>query len=108
MKRFFGFLEQIRRSPKKIPSFLLNIIKNDARSTTGQNLRNMMLLFDKNSIDEIEEKDIIEYVYAPVESKDEWKVQMTKELIDVKNKELEIENLSKEEVDLMIEYLCTS
>ena len=83
-------------------------MKNDARSTTGQNLRNMMLLFDKNSIDEIEEKDIIEYVYAPVESKDEWKLQMIKELIDVKNKELEIENLSKEELDHMIEYLCTS
>ena len=83
-------------------------MKDDARSTTGQNLRNMMLLFNKNSIDEIEEKDIIEYVYAPVESHDEWKLQMIKELIDVKNKELEIENLSKEEVDHMIEYLCTS
>ena len=32
----------------------------------------------------------------------------TYELIDVKNKELEIENLSKEEIDHMIEYLCTS
>ena len=83
-------------------------MKINARSTTGQNLRNMMLLFNKNSIDEIEEKDIIEYVYAPVENKDEWKLQMIKELIDVKNKELEIENLSKEEVDHMIEYLCTN
>ena len=69
-------------------------MKNDARSTTGQNLRNMMLLFNKNSIDEIEEKDIIEYVYAPVENKDEWKLQVIEELIDVKNKELEIGNLS--------------
>ena len=104
MKRFFGFLEQIRRSPTKIPSFLLNIIKNDARSTTGQNPRNMMLLFDKNSIDDIKEKDILlEFVYAPVEKNDEWKIQMIKELINVKNKELEIENISNDKAELMIE-----
>ena len=75
---------------------------------TGQNLRNMMLLFDKNSIDDIKEKDILEFVYAPVENNDEWKIQMVKELIDVKNKELEIENISNDEVELMTEYLCTS
>ena len=108
MKRFLGFLEQIRRSPKKIPSFLLNIIKNDARSSTGQNLRNMMLLFDKNSIDDIKEKDILEFVYAPVENNDEWKIQMIRELIHVRNTGLEIENVSNDEVELMIEYLCTS
>ena len=108
MKRFFGFLEQIKRSAKKIPSFLLNTIKNDARSMTGQNLRNMMLLFDKNSKDDIKEKDILlEFVYAPVEKNDEWKIQMIKELIDGKNKELEIENISNDKVELMIEYLCT-
>ena len=68
-------------------------MKNDARSTTGYNLRNMMLLFKKNHIDDISEKDIIEYVYAPVEKNDEWKIQIMKELIDVKNGELQIENI---------------
>ena len=67
-----------------------------------------MLLFDKNRIEDIEEKDVIEYIYAPVETNDAWKVQMVKELIDVKNDELLVDNLSKEEVEFMIESLCTS
>ena len=108
MRRFFSFLLQIKSSAKKIPSFLLNIIRKDARSTTGQNLRNMMLLFNKNSIDDIKESDISEYIYAPVEKKDEWKIQLLKELIDVKNDKPQLENISKEEADFMIEYLCTS
>ena len=107
MKRFLSLLSQINRSPKKVPRFLLNTIKNDARSTTGLNLRNMMLLFKKNNIDDVVEKDIIEYTYAPVEEKDEWKIQMVKELIDVKNDEVQIENITKEEADLIIEFLCT-
>ena len=108
MKRFLSFLSQIKRSKKKVPSFLLNMIKYDVRSTTGYNLRNMMLLFNKNRIEDIEEKDVIEYIYAPVETNDAWKVQMVKELIDVKNDELLVDNLSKEEVEFMIESLCTS
>ena len=70
-------------------------------------MRNMMLLFNKNTIDDIEEKDITEYVYAPVDKKDEWKIQILKELIDVKNGELQLENICPEEVENLIEALCT-
>ena len=108
MKRFMRFLSQIKFSQKKVPGFLLNIIKNDVRSTTGFNLRNIMLLFDKNKIEEIEENDINNYIYAPVQSDDEWKIQLVNELINVKYEELVLDNLSKEEVDEIIEFLCTS
>ena len=66
-----------------------------------------MLLFNKNNIDDIDEKDVIEYVYAPVDKKDEWRIQILKELIDVKNGELQLENICTEEVDNLIEALCT-
>ena len=102
------FLLQIKFSQKKVPGFLLNIIKNYVRSTTGFNLRNIMLLFDKNKIEEIEENDINNYIYAPVQSDDEWKIQLVYELINVKYEELVLDNLSKEEVDEIIEFLCTS
>ena len=67
-----------------------------------------MLLFDKNKIEEIEENDINNYIYAPVQSDDEWKIQLVNELINVKYEELVLDNLSKEEVDEIIEFLCTS
>ena len=71
-------------------------------------LRNIMLLFDKNKIEDIEENDTNNYIYAPVQSDDEWKIQLVNELINVKHDELVLDNLSKEEVDEIIEFLCTS
>ena len=58
MKRFLGFLSQIEKSSKKLPLKLLNVVKHDARSTTGSNLRNIMLSLDKASIRDISAMDI--------------------------------------------------
>ena len=41
MKRFLGFLSQIEKSSKKLPINFLKLVKHDARSTTGSNLRNI-------------------------------------------------------------------
>ena len=67
-----------------------------------------MLLFDKNKIEDIEENDTNNYIYAPVQSDDEWKIQLVNELINLKHDKLVLDNLSKEEVDEIIEFLCTS
>ena len=68
-------------------------------------LRNIMLLFDKNKIEDIEENDTNNYIYAPVQSDDEWKIQLVNELINLKHDKLVLDNLSKEEVDEIIEFL---
>ena len=64
-----------------------------------------MLLFDKNKIEDIEENDTNNYIYAPVQSDDEWKIQLVNELINLKHDKLVLDNLSKEEVDEIIEFL---
>ena len=50
MKRFLSFLNQIQNSSKNAPKQLLEYIKRDARSITGSNLRNLLLISDKDDI----------------------------------------------------------
>ena len=56
-KLFLGFIDQIQKSLKLIPAQLLNKVKNDVRSTTGKNLRKLMLLTQKSNIDELLKMD---------------------------------------------------
>ena len=39
---------------------------------------------------------------------DEWRVGMVKEIIDVRNSNLEIENFVDEELEEILHYVCTS
>ena len=80
MKRFLGFLHQIEKSQKSLPRKLLNVVRKDTRSTTGLNLRKIMLLLRKVKIEDIDIKDIDDYLYAEVPPNDQWKVGMMKEM----------------------------
>ena len=44
IKRFLSFITQIENSPKILPNILLQTIRRDCRSTTGSNLRNILLM----------------------------------------------------------------
>ena len=52
--------------------------------------------------------DINEFEYAPVMPDDVWKVDMVKELIEVRAKQATIENFSDDELEEILEYLCIS
>ena len=97
LKRFMGFLNQIEKSAKIVPKQLLSFIKRDANSTTGSNLRNFLMLTNKNDIDELTAMGIEDIKYNEIEENDKWKVAMIREITDIKFKQLELENFSIEE-----------
>ena len=107
MKRFLGFLIQIEKSCKLPSTHLLEIIKHDVRSTTGANLRNIMLLLGKDKVEDIKIRDINDVVYATLKPEDSWKVEMLKEIIEILNDELRLENLTAEEICYTMNYICT-
>ena len=98
MKRFLNFVQQIENSSKVLPKLLLQTIRNDARSTTGSNLRNILLLIRKY--------DFIQY--EPILDDNKCKIDMIIKLIDVKWGEAGIENLSTAEINELLEHICTS
>ena len=66
MKRFLSFRNQIQKSEKSTLKALFSICQNDCRSVTGKNLRKIMLLCGKDSIESLEICDVYPLEYIPV------------------------------------------
>ena len=107
IKRFLGFIKQIETSKKVLPYFLLQTVKADCRSTTGSNLRNILLLTSKDDIDKLVPTDAFEIEYEPVCEENEWKINLAMELIDIKHGDATLEQFSSLEVEDILEHICT-
>ena len=106
VKRFLSFIKQIEDSPKEASKHLLKIVKYDARSTTGSNLRNILLLTDKHDVDDLDPSDCSFVQYYPLNNDEQWKIIMIREAINVKQELLEFEGFTLEKIDEIIQQLC--
>ena len=85
---------------------LLDIAQSDVRTTTGANLRFIMLLTEKNRICELKAGNV-DFAYHKINEADEWKIDFIKEIIDVKNDNLNVAGMELDEIEEILEYLCT-
>jgi hypothetical protein len=106
VSRFLGFMDQIKKSQKLIPKMLLSHIQYDVRSTTGQNLRKIMLQTNKLSVDQLKKDDISCLKYHPTSAEDKWKEGMVKELLEARDNQLQIEGFASEELNEILEHIC--
>ena len=84
-------------------------VKDDCTSFTGSNLRLIMLrVGHKCNIDELTPSDskLIKYKLIPNEEK--WRVSMVNEITDAKFGQAEIPGFTKEELEAILEFVCTS
>ena len=58
LKRFVNFVNSIESSKKSVMRNLLKIVKQDCHTTTGRNLRKLMLVLEKRNVDEISKVDL--------------------------------------------------
>ena len=86
---------------------LLETVKYDVRSTTGHNLRKILVNTNKTIVEDL---NILDYNvrYHPLRKEEAWKVTLVKELISLRVGNLEVENLSSEETEEIINFVCTS
>jgi hypothetical protein len=108
VKRFLTFLEQIRKSEKSASKFLLETILHDARSTTGSNLRNILLKTDKSDVSELVPDDAFQLKYHPIQSEEQWRLPFIFDIIEAKNDQMSIPNISDSDLEEMLTVLCTS
>ena len=108
IKNFLNFIEQIQKTRKTVARHLLENIKYDVRSTTGSNLRKIMHLLQKDSIDDISKSDVNNIVFSPIPKNEEWRIGFLKELLDIRSKDVSLENFSKDEIEDMIQHVCTT
>ena len=108
IKRFLRFIQQIEKSSKSAIKSLLSICKYDCRSTTGKNLRQLMIMSDKYTIDSIEESDFDSMEYCPVPEGDTWRIGILDELLDSRSSIAEIPGFTQEEIQDLIDFVCVS
>ena len=85
---------------------LLHHIGCDVRSTTGRNLRQILLQTDKLSVDHLVKDDISGLQYHPTLPGDKWKEGFVKEILDLRSNKLEIEGFDEEELECILENIC--
>jgi hypothetical protein len=108
IRRFLSFINQINKSQKNIPKQLLNTIQFDTRSVTGSNIRRILLLTGKENINQITHTDIENIDYAVISNENRWRIDLIKEITDVKFDQLSIDGFSKEECEEILQYACIS
>ena len=87
---------------------ILSQIIYDVRSTTGLNLRKIMLQTDKWSVAQLSKDDTKKIVYQPTSTsaEDKWKEGFVKELLQVKDNTLEIDGFEPGEIEAILEHIC--
>ena len=104
MKRFGRFSNMISVSKKNALRNLYNNVSHDCQSTTGYNLRRIML---HNDIipNEGKHKDQPYYAVPPSET---WRINFVKELVNIHSGRLHLDHFSKEQISCLMQYSCCS
>ena len=108
ISRFLGFVDKVRKSHKIVPKLFFNHIKRDVRSTTGKNLRRIMLDLGKDDISEIRKKEVGNIYHNNIKPDKSWRVNILKELLDVRENLVEVDGIEHEEITEIINFICTS
>ena len=91
-----------------VPKHILKYARRDVRSITGSNIRNILLLTEKDAFADITKRDIRELMYKEIANDEFWKIGFIREIIEVKNEQLGLNDFTKEELNDILAYLCTS
>ena len=107
VRRFLSFIEKIKKSAKPPLLMLLSDAMYDARSITGSNIRNIMLLVGKTSINGVCPADSNSIQYFEVKPEDIWRIPLAKELVEINSNNLEVPGFDEEELRRILNYICT-
>ena len=113
--RFVTFIQSLRKHSKLPVQLLLQMTKDNVESVTGKNIRHILDEIGKDDIFKVRVSDIKrKFKYVVLQEQDKWKVNMVKELTEVKQGNLnllaaedDVHLLSYEEITEIINYIST-
>ena len=97
-ERYIKFIKNIELSEKRVLRKTLLVVKRDCRSTTGGNLRNLMKLTGKTSVDDLEIGGTLGLLYNQIPEGDEWKVNFARDLINWKSDDVSLTKCEAEQI----------
>ena len=106
-KRYIKFVDIIESSSKLVLKRMLRIVRRDYRSNTGKNLRKLMRIAGKTSIDDLKKGDFNDLIYNEIPEGEEWKIRLAEELIEMKNGIMDVKILTSDEINEILTYIVT-
>ena len=103
IKRFIKFSITLSKCEKPHLRYLHEIKQHDFRSVYGRNCKNIC---KETGVDIIQDASILDIKYQSVPPEEEYRLSLIKELFEMRSGRLEC-NLTKKEVQAMLEVLCS-
>ena len=108
LRDYLGFIGRVKVSKKPVLRQLYELAKCDVRTTTGSNLRNILLLTDLYDVDDLHPGLVNSFEYHKIEEKEQWRLNMVKELIDIKHGvKILPDGWSPGDLETILTYVCT-
>ena len=106
-KRFVSFVQSLRVSKKKPLREVLKVLEYDTMSVTGGNLRQILNNTNIDDVRNLKPSDITEN-YKEIPIGEEYRVNIIKEIIKIRNKQLEVPGFEKHELEEIMRFVCVS
>ena len=108
IRNFLGFINKIKQSAKPVLRQLYSITKDDVRTTTGSNLRNILLQTGLSGVDDLHPGIVKQIKYEEIKEMDMWRIPIIKEAIDIKCGNVNPpDGWTAEELDEILTFACT-
>ena len=92
--------------------FVLQKVMHNKNTLTGKNVHYVLSELKKSEISEISPADLRNHQYCPISEENKWRIDILKELTDVKKKVLTVGDddtfFSDDEITDVINYVATS
>ena len=106
-KRFVNFVWCLKKSKKLPLRVLCDEIIHNARSTTGSNIRHLMLRYNGGTFDELRESIRKSPLYKKAADADLWKIEAVKDLTEAIYDRSILPGFETEEIQQIRNYLST-
>ena len=106
-RAFTSFTRKLETSPKAAVREVYAVVKNDCRSVTGANLRNINIECMVDPSRPYSDVSVQKKQFFPTPPDAEWRISLIQDLIDMRDRGGD-STWKKEEINDALEYLCTS
>ena len=106
-KRLLSFTEKIRKSEKNVLRSTLRLVESDVRTVTGRNLRSILQLCEKSTVQQLcpSDMDSVQYYSEP----DQWRIVAILEALNVRAGEMDLpEGWVRQELEQILEVACVN
>ena len=108
IRNFLNFTNKIKQSPKAVLRHLYSIAKADVRTTTGSNLRNILLQTSLTSVDDLHPGAVKQLKYMEMKDMDMWRIPIIKEALDIRFGNINPpDGWTMDEFDEILNFACT-